>query len=112
MANFSTNGEVSGRKFFIPYFGMINVAPVSSFMNRTTQVAAPHLQEVDLPPATSSQENNPIIDIDVFNAFSFGNGLQNLNSVPQSGSSNDILLPDILAMDIDQDWSWMLNTDY
>lgn len=109
---FSTNGETSGRKIFIPYFGMINVAPVSSFMNGTTQGAAPHLQEVDLPPATSSQANNPIIDIDVFNAFSFGNGLQNLNSVPQSGVPNDILLPDTLTMDIDQDWNWMLNTDY
>jgi len=104
-----TSGEVSGRKVFIPYFGMINVAPVSSFMNRTAQGAAPNLQEVDLPPPTSSQANNPIIDIDVFNAFSFGNGLQNLNSVP---IPNDILLPDTLAMDIDQDWSWMLNTDY
>jgi hypothetical protein len=77
-----------------------------------TQGAAPHLQEVDLSTATSSQANNPIIDIDVFNAFSFGNGLQNLNSVPQSGVPNDILLPDTLAIDIDQDWSWMLNTDY
>jgi len=109
---FSTNGEASGRKIFIPYFGIIKVALVSSFINGTTQGAAPHLQEVDLPPATSSQANNPIIDIDVFNAFSFGNGLQNLNSVPQSGVPNDILLPDTLAMDIDQDWSWMLNTDY
>ena len=109
---FSTNGEGSGRKIFIPYFGIIKVALVSSFINGTTQGAAPHPQEVDLPPATSSQANNPIIDIDVFNAFSFGNGLQNLNSVPQSGVPNDILLPDTLAIDIDQDWSWMLNTDY
>jgi hypothetical protein len=109
---FSTNGEASRRKIFIPYFGMINVAPVSSFMNTTTQGAAPNLEEVDLPPATSSQANNPIIDINVFNAFSFSNGLQNLNLVPQSGVPNDILLPDTLAMDIDQDWSWMLNTDY
>ena len=74
-------------------------------MNGTTQGAAPHLQEVDLPPATSSQANNPIIGIDVFNAFSFSNGFQNLNSVPQSEVPNDILLPDTLAMDIDQDWS-------
>jgi hypothetical protein len=88
---FSTNREASGRKIFIPYFGMINVAPVSSFMNGTTQGAAPHLQEVDLPLATSSQASNPIIDIDVFNALSLGNGLQNLNSVPQSGFPNDIL---------------------
>ena len=109
---FSTDGEASGRRIFIPYFGMINVAPVSSFVNGTTQGAAPHLQEVDLPSAASSQANNPIIDIDVFKAFSFGNGLQNLNSIPQSEVPNDILLPDTLAMDIDQDWSWMLNTDY
>jgi len=111
-SHFSTNGETSGRKIFIPYFGIINVAPVSSFMNETTQGAVPHLHEVDFPLATSSQANNPIIDIDVFNAFSFGNGLQNLNSAPQSGVPNDILLPDTLAMDIDQEWSWMLNTDY
>lgn len=109
---FSTNGEVSGRKIFIPYFGIINVTPVSSFTNGTTQGAAPHLQEVDLPPATSSEANNPIIAIDVFNAFSFDNGLQNLNSVPQPGVPNDILLPDTLAIDIDQDWNWMLNTEY
>jgi hypothetical protein len=108
---FSTNGEASGRKIFIPYFGMINVAPGSSFMNGTTQDAETHVQEVDIPSTTSSQANNPIIDIDVFNAFSFGNGLQSLNSVPQP-FPNDILLPDTLAMDIDQDWSWMLNTDY
>jgi len=85
---------------------------VSSFLNRATQGAAPYLQEVDLPSATSSQANNPIIDIDVFNAFSFGNGLQNLDSRPQSGVPNDMLLPDTLAMDIDQEWSWMLNTDH
>ena len=109
---FSINGEISPRKIFIPYFGIIKVAPVSNFMNGTTQSAAPHLREVDLPPSTSSRANNPIIEIDVFNAFSFGNGLQNLNSYPQSRVPNDILLPDTLAMDIDQDWSWMLNTDY
>jgi hypothetical protein len=109
---FSTNGEESGRKIFIPYFGLINVAPVSGFVNGTAQGAALHLQDVDLPPASSSQAHNPIIDIDVFNAFSLGNGLQNLNAVPQSGVHNDVLLPDTLAMDIDQDWSWMLNTDY
>jgi hypothetical protein len=107
-----TNGEASGLKIFVPYFGMINVAPVSSFMNGTTQDAVPHLQEVNLQPASSSQANNPIIDIDVFNAFSLGNGSQNLNSVPQLGVPNDMLLPDTLAMDIDQDWTWMLNTDY
>jgi hypothetical protein len=109
---FSTNVEASGRKIFILYFGMINVAPVSSFINGTTQGAAPHLQEVDLPPLTRSQVNNPIIDIDVFNAFSFGNGLQNLNSVHQSGVPNNILLPDALTIDIDQDWSWILNNNY
>ncbi|KAK5313080.1 hypothetical protein LTR93_011075 [Exophiala xenobiotica] len=109
---FSTNGGASGRKIFIPYFGMIHVAPVSSVLNRTTRGAAPYLQEVDLPPATSSQANNPIIDINVFDAFTFGDGLQNFNSGPQSaGVPNDALLPDTLAMDIDQDWSWMLNTD-
>ena len=42
----------------------------------------------------------------------FGNGLQNLNLVPQSGVPNYILRPDTIAMDIDQDWSWMLNADY
>jgi hypothetical protein len=110
---FSTNGEASGRKIFIPYFGIINVAAVSGFINGATQgTATPHLQKVELPPATSSQAHNPIIDIDVFNAFSFGNGLQNLNSGFQSGFPNDMLLPDPLAIDIDQDWSWMLNTDY
>jgi hypothetical protein len=108
----SAKGEASGHKIFIPYFGIINVAPVSSFMNGATQGAAPHLQAMDLPQVSSSQANNPIVDIDVFNAFSFGNELHNMASVPQSGVPNDILLPDTLAMDIDQDWSWMLNTDY
>ena len=110
----STNGEAAGRKIFIPYFGLINVAPVSRCMHRTTRGGEAHLPEIDLPLASSSQASHPIIDIDVFNAFSFGNGLQDLNSVPQSGVPNDILLPDTLAMDIDQEWnwSWMLNTDY
>lgn len=111
-SQFSTNGEASGRKIVIPYFRIINVAPVSSFMNGTTQDAVPHLHVVDFPLATSPQANNPIIDIVVFNSFSFGNGCQNLSSVPQSGFPNDILLPDALAMDIDQEWSWTLNTDY
>jgi hypothetical protein len=109
---FSTNGETSGCKIFIPYFGIINVAPVDSFVNGTTQGAAQHLHEVDLPPAPNSQANNPIIDIDVFNAFTFANGLQDFNPVTQAEVPNDILLPDTLTMDIDQDWSWMINTDY
>ena len=74
-AQISTKGEASGRKIFIPCFGIINVAPARSCVNGTTRGAAPHLREVDLPPTTSSQANNPIIDIDVFNAFSFGNVL-------------------------------------
>jgi hypothetical protein len=109
---FSTNGETVGCKIFIPYFGIINVAPVSNFMNGTAHGAEPHLEVVDFPQATSSQANNPVIDIDVFNAFTFANGLQNTNSVPQPEIPNDILLPDTLTMDIDQDWSWMINTDY
>ncbi|KUJ12180.1 uncharacterized protein LY89DRAFT_786309 [Mollisia scopiformis] len=108
----SSNGQASDRKIFIPYFGIINVAPVSSFMNGIAQATAPHLQEIDHPPATSSQANNLIIDIDVFNAFSFGNGLQNSGSVSRPEVPDDILLPDALTMDIDQDWSWMLNADY
>lgn len=111
---FSANGEASAHKIFIPYFGIIKVAPVtaSGFTNAVTQDAAPHLQEVDLQSVASSQANNPIIDIDVFNAFFLGNGLHNVDSGPQLGTSNDVLLPDTLAIDIDQDWSWMLNTDY
>jgi hypothetical protein len=57
---------------------------VSSFVKRTIRGSALHLQDVDLPPAASSQANNDIIEFDAFNAFSFSNGLQNFNSVPQS----------------------------
>ncbi|KAK0934234.1 hypothetical protein LTR29_014152 [Friedmanniomyces endolithicus] len=105
----SPSGEVPRRKIFIPYFGTIKIAPASSFVKTTAQHQ--HLQEVDLPVAINWEGNN-YINIDVIDAFSCGNGVQDSNSFPQSGSVNDILLPDVLAMDIDQDWSWMLNNDF
>ncbi|KAK0311553.1 hypothetical protein LTR01_003549, partial [Friedmanniomyces endolithicus] len=105
----SPSGEVPRHKIFIPYFGTIKIAPASSFVKTTAQHQ--HLQEVDLPVATNWEGSN-YINIDVIDAFSCGNGVQDSNSFPQSGSVNHILLPDVLAMDIDQDWSWMLNNDF
>lgn len=109
---FAAEGNSPRRKIFIPYFGMMHVTPGSSFATGTTQGPTSHLEEAALPSTVRTQVQNPIIGIDVFNAFSFANNVQNIESIPSSAESHDFLLPDALAMDIDQDWSWMLNTDY
>lgn len=106
---FSADGDSSERKIFIPYFGMINISPGSNF---AVQGNVNPLEEAAMSTAAKAQVQNPVIDIDVFNAFSFGNNVQNMESIPSSSDPHDFLLPDALAMDIDQDWSWMLNTDY
>jgi Fungal specific transcription factor domain len=113
-----SNGQISadenssGRKIFIPYLGMIHVTPGSSYVTRAAQGAANHLGEATSQATARAQAQNPVIDIDVFSAPFFGNNVQNMNWVPPAADPQEFPLPDAIAMDIDQDWSWMLNPDY
>ena len=115
----SAEENSTGRKIFIPYFGMISVAPVSNYATaetilpqHSTQSTMTSVENTAPPPKSRAQVRNPAIEIDVFNAPFLDNIVQNMDSIPQSTEPNDFSLHDILAMDIDQDWSWMLNADY
>jgi hypothetical protein len=105
-------GKSPGRKIFIPYLGMIRLAPGSGYINVPVLSTANHIEAPASQPAAMPQALNPVIDIDVFNAPFYGNSVQNMDWIPPPAQPHEFPLPDALAMDIDQDWSWMLNSDY
>ncbi len=108
----SNEGNSPGRKIFIPNFGMIRVAPAANCITIPAQVTENHLEELILQPATRPQLQNPVIEIDFFNAPLYGNAAQNMDWIPPTADPHEFPLPDALLMDIDQDWSWMLNPNY
>jgi hypothetical protein len=70
------------------------------------------MEKAETPPTGKPQAQNPCIEIDVFNAPFLGNIVQNMPSFAQPSGPDGMSLHDTLAMDIDQDWSWMLNSNY
>lgn len=116
---FSAEHDSPGRKIFIPYFGMISVGPGSKYTtvntnlpSFSTQDTPPPMEETVSFPLGNPQAQNPVIEIDVFNAPFLENIVQNMPPTPLSSGPDGVSLPDTLAMDIDQDWNWMLNSNY
>ena len=106
-------------RIFVPYFGMISIYPGSKYATPAqaqslSQVSMESLNERTQPVTDSAQlrAGDPVIEIDVFNAPFLGSIVEDQNGIIQPMGSSGISLPDILAMDIDQDWSWMLNQTY
>ena len=106
-------------RIFVPYFGMISIYPGSKYATPAqaqslSQVSMESLNERTQPVTDSAQlrAGDPVIEIDVFNAPFLGSIVEDQNGITQPMGSSGISLPDILAMDIDQDWSWMLNQTY
>jgi hypothetical protein len=108
-------------RIFIPYCGMISIAPGSKYaVAKTTvprypaQMTTASLDE-GASAATAHAEDcteSPVIEIDVFNAPFLGSFIPNSQSIPHPTDPNEFSFQDTLAMDIDQDWSWMLNQNY
>jgi Fungal specific transcription factor domain len=113
-----SNGELAnegnslGRKIFIPYLGMIRLVPGRRYISVPSQGTASHVEASTSQSAARSEVLHPVIDIDVLNAPFYGNNIQNMDWIPPPAQPHEFPLPDALAMDIDQDWSWMLNSDY
>jgi hypothetical protein len=108
-------------RIFIPYFGMISIAPGSKYAVAKTTLPRYPAQVTTASPnegasaATEHAEDfieSPVVEIDVFNAPFLGSFIPNCQPTLHPTDPNEFSFQDTLAMDIDQDWSWILNQNY
>ena len=117
-------GRLSGdegmfkRRIFVPYFGMISIHPGSKYATclhtQSARQAGMESRERTEPAMASAQfgVGEPVIEIEAFNSAFLSSIASDQDGFAQPMASSGISFPDTLAMDIDQDWNWMLNQDY
>ncbi|KUJ13056.1 uncharacterized protein LY89DRAFT_687940 [Mollisia scopiformis] len=106
-------------KIFIPYFGMIHITPGSCYgaletrwAQRPGQCSAAPTEEIFAPREAGVQAQNTRVEIDIFNAPFLGTFAQSTDSTSYCTEPDKNPFNDTLAMDLDQDWTWMLNHDF